>query len=1146
MRHAPRSVFLDPSGRRWRQVRRVATGAGMLTTFLAIVVVAGVLLPPLLPGATWALGPTALARPLLTRLDREGLIAKRRLQLERNKLDAPPAPARRTVLLPPVAWGGPARPKGLDEPIIAGFYVDWDDNSFVSLKNHAARMDWVICEWAFVAPSGDSLVMKINKKVPYTLKQILPNDADRPQILLMISNAQDRVTFDVGRLKRLLARPEARRRVVTQLVAAVTEYGLGGVTIDLENIPLGLEEDVYAFAREVKAAMQPIGRLTTQAVEPYESADFIKKLGAINDHVIMMLYDEHQRPEAPGSVASQSWYVAHAEAAIKLLPPRSAILGIGAYGYDWSDATGRTLVTNQTFQDIMKLAGPRTGAVHMDRASLTPFLSWTDADSSDHLTWFLDATTAWNQIRAGARLGAGGHAIWRLGSEDPSLWNVLSKHGLSGDPSGVDVLPGGYDVEFEGEGELLRLANRPTDGRRRVTTDSATGLIVGQALQSASLPYVVKRTGSGPKREGGKQIALTFDDGPDGNWTAPMLDTLKKYNAPATFFVIGQNVERHIGLMRRVVREGHEFGNHTYTHPNLALVPAFFVKLELAATARLLEAVLDKRSVFFRPPYFGDAEPTTTDVLEPVEIATNMGYITVGVHIDSEDWRNPPSDSVVRNVLEARGRGNVVLLHDGGGNRSNTLGALGPMIDSLRARGDTLVLLSSLAGVSHEQATLALPPRSAAQRTIELATFGMLGILEWTVYWLFLAAVVLGVLRLLVVLALAAAQRVMSQPRTDEFHPSVTLLVPAFDEARVIAATIASLLAQRYRGPLDVIVVDDGSPDATFEVAHSTYGAHPQVRVERKINGGKASALNHGLALATGEVIVCLDADTVFESDTVARLVAPLADAHVGAVAGNAKVGNRLNLVTRWQALEYVTSQNTDRRAFALLNCITVVPGAIGAWRTALVREAGGFSDDTLAEDQDLTLALRRRGHTIAYADDAVAWTEAPDTLGALARQRFRWSFGTLQCAWKHRDVLLRPRYGTLAFIAMPNVWVFQLLFTALSPLADLMFVWSLASVVLMRYQHGAEYALPALENVLFYYAIFLVVDWLSAVLAFVMEPDEELSLTWLIPLQRFAYRQVMYAVVVRSFTAVLRGRVVGWGKQERKATVGRGADYAA
>ena len=214
------------------------------------------------------------------------------------------------------------------------------------------------------------------------------------------------------------------------------------------------------------------------------------------------------------------------------------------------------------------------------------------------------------------------------------------------------------------------------------------------------------------------------------------------------------------------------------------------------------------------------------------------------------------------------------------------------------------------------------------------------------------------------------------------------------------------------------------------------------------------------------------------------------------------------------------------------------MPGAVGAWRKSLVLEVGGFSEDTLAEDQDLTLAIRRRGRSIAYADDAIAYTEAPDTFGGLAKQRFRWSFGTLQCMWKHRDALFRPRFGTLGMIAMPNVWLFQLLFTALSPLADLLFLWSLVSVWLVRQQHGATYAITDLEQVLTYYAVFLAIDWVTAVIAFIAEPGEDKSLTWLVLLQRFSYRQIMYWVVVRSFVAAVRGHIVGWGKLERKASV--------
>ena len=1142
MSHAtPRSVFQDPTGRRWRILRRIAVTIGVITSLLALTVIMGVLLPPLLPGVGWTMapvGPKRAPKLITNKLEREQDLARRQLRRYRDSLDV--RPALRPSRLPLVKWSGGAKPKAAGEPIVAGFYVNWDDNSLVSLRAHAASMDWVIGEWAFVAPGGDSLLVKFDRKVPYVLS--LLKEAERPQMLLMISNAQDRVSFDQGRLARLVSRASARRRTVSQIVEAVQTYGLAGVTIDFENIPPGLEDDFFTFTTEVRAAMRRLNKLTTQAISPFESDEFIKRAGEENDHVIMMLYDEHAGARDPGPVASQGWYVAKAEHAIALLPPRSAILGIGAFGYDWNDAGGPTRVDGRTFQDVMKAARKRPEEVHADARSLNPHLAFTDKDSVDHLIWYLDAVTAYNQIRAGSRLGALGHAIWRLGSEDPSIWNVLTDHGLTGPASGLATISGGYDVEFDGDGELLRILAKPTDGERTVQVDDTSGLVISQSLVRAPSATIVERTGSPPPHPGGKRIALTFDDGPDGTWTDPILDTLKSRNAPATFFVIGGNVERRPGIMRRIVREGHEFGNHTWSHPNLGLVAPFLVRLEIAANARLLEAILNRRTVFFRPPYFGDAEPTSADELVPVQIASDMGYITAGVHIDSDDWKNPPPTMIVRTVLELRERGNVVLLHDGGGDRTNTLAALGPLIDSLHARGDTLVLLSTLAGVPHDEAIFPLPPRSTAQRLIELGTFGAVGVVEWLIYWVFLAAVILGTARIVFVLALAWRQRLKGTPRDIQFAPAVDVLVPAYNEDKVIVRTIDSLLAQKYAGVLRVVVIDDGSPDETFEVARRAFAHDPRVEVLRKPNGGKASALNVGLAHSKAEIVVCLDADTIFEEETITCLVEPFVDPAVAAVAGNAKVGNRVNLVTRWQALEYITSQNTDRRAFSLLDCITVVPGAVGAWRRTAVAEVGGFSDDTLAEDQDLTIALSRRGHRIGYAEDAIAWTEAPDTLRALAKQRFRWSFGTLQCAWKHKGALFRPRYGTLGSVALPNTWLFQLGFSALSPLADLLFGWSLIAVGVARWQHGNTYALETLENVLFYYSLFLLVDWIGAMLAFMMEPGEDKALTLLIPLQRFAYRQVMYFVVVKSFAAAMRGGMVGWGKLERKATVARPA----
>ena len=1130
-------VFLDPDGRRWRHWRRGLLALGVVSSVLALVLVLGVLLPPLVPALTLAAPPPVARRPhlLTTRLERERLALRRRLQESISRRPAPPARHPRVI---PAVGGPPGAvtvPAG--DPIVAGFYVNWQDNSFQSLLRNEDKLDWVVCEWTFIAAGGDSLLLTPDRRV-FDALRILPENR-RPALFTMVSNFDTTTKrFSAPSLRAMLVRPAARARVVAQLADFVRANSLAGVTVDFEDVPADLDPLVVTFVGELRATMQPLGHKVTQAVPTSTSAAQLRRLAAVNDYLFAMVMDEHYQGGAPGPVASQAFYASKAREMTQAIGPAKTILMVAAYGYDWDDADPAGTATTMTFQETMRAAREHGAVVHFDSASLNPYVSWTDPDSTDHVLWYLDGATAYDQIRAGRALGAAGHAIWRLGGEDPALWNVFGREGLAGDADGLRTIPPGYEVEFspaEGGGEILRIDATPAAGERTVTTD-ASGAVVGEQVTRFPVPYEVERYGWSEHR-----VALTFDDGPDGRWTPMILDTLASRGAPATFFVIGQNVEAHLPLMRRIYRDGHEVGNHTFSHPNLSLTSDTRTKAELDLNARAIEAAVDHRSAFFRPPYFGDAAPTTPDELDPVSIASRRGYYTIGLRDDSEDWQPLPVATIVHNVIAARDSGNIVLLHDGGGDRSRTVAALGQIIDSLRARGDTLVLVSDLAGLTRDAAMPPLPAMGEARRVLELLGFGALGVGEWVLYWVFFVAVILGIARLVVVGSLAVAQRLRGDGRPEPsppFAPPVSVVVPAFNEGKVIIGTVASLLRQRYAGAIEILVVDDGSTDDTYAVARQAFGDEPQVVILHKGNGGKASALNFGIERASHDVVIGLDADTVFASDTIARLVQPLADPAVGAVAGNAKVGNRVNLVTRWQALEYVTSQNFDRRAFALVNGITVVPGAVGAWRRALVREVGGFRGDTLAEDQDLTLRIRRAGHAIAYADGAVAYTEAPDTLAALAKQRFRWSFGTLQCAWKHRDALFRPRYGSLGMIALPNTWLFQLLLPAISPVADLMFLLSLVSVALTYDAHGATYALASLEQVLLYYAVFLVADWLAAVIAFLMEPGEERKLTWQIFLQRFAYRQVMYWVVVRAFKAAFSGRIVGWGKLERKATV--------
>jgi len=1154
-------VFLDPHGRRAREWRRLWIIVGAVAMALAVLLIVGVAIPPLVPSLP--VDHRILPPRAFNRDQRERLAIRRSLA----HVFRPVPPARRGRFAPPGGGRLIARRGDAADPIVAGFFVNWDDNSLTSLNQHISDLDWVVCEWGFLAPSGDSIDFDIKHQVFDVARK--PADVSPPAILLEINNWDRRLpgtsptakSFNVPALRAFLRSPAAQARAVAQVRDEIVRDSLAGVTIDLEGVPEDLQGAEVAFAASLHQALAPLKRIVTETVPSYATKRELERIAAVNDYVFAMLYDEHYGGGTPGPVASQQFYIERARHIAEAVRPEKLILTVGAYGYDWND--GGSSGETRTFQETMQEARDHHAATHFDPASLNPYIAWTDPDSTDHVVWYLDGVTAYNQFRVGRDMGAAGTAIWRLGEEDASLWAVLGRRGLDGGPDSLRAVPPGYAVEFvndvvctsrpdvrivgphrecpRGEepdsgGDILRVREWPSPGQRVVSVDSQSGNIIRDSIVAYPKPYVVDRYG-----QKAHEVALTFDDGPDGTWTPQILDTLRSHHAPATFFVIGENVDTHIALTRRIYAEGHEIGNHTYSHPNLALTSDKRTRVELDANESLIESVIDHRTAFFRPPYFGDATPETPDELVPVGIATRKGYYTVGLRDDSEDWQNIPVDSMIQLALSGRDTGNVLLLHDGGGDRTRTLAALGPIIDSLRARGDTLVLLSQLVGISRDEAMPPLPRLSEGTRLVQLLAWASLGWGELALYWIFMIAVVLGIGRLVVIAPLAVIQRVLRHQRRGEptsFAPPVSIVVPAYNEGPVILKTVTSLLAQRYSGPFEIIVVDDGSSDNTYQLVHDAYADSRVVSAYRKENGGKASALNFGLERARYDIVIALDADTIFARDTMDELVQPLADPAVGAVAGNAKVGNRVNLVTRWQALEYVTSQNLDRRAFSLLNGITVVPGAVGAWRRALVESAGGFRSDTLAEDQDLTLAIRRAGHSIAYADGAIGYTEAPDTFGALAKQRFRWSFGTLQCAWKYRSTLFNRRYGTLGFAALPNTWLFQLLLPAISPLADLAFVYSLVSIALTRSEHGNTFAMASMAHVFTYYAVFLLVDWLAAAIAFLMEPGEDKSLTWLILIQRFAYRQLMYWVVVRSFKAAFVGRVVGWGKLERKATV--------
>lgn len=1134
-------IFFDPSGRRWRRVRRLRLLLAAIATMLIAILVISVLVNPLLPHldlkSAWLPAHTDDLRPkapslAITRRTQKAQHAqaelKRALRDTRKVVTEQHA---QTNITHPISLLPSATP--VTRPLTAGFYVNWDDSSYSSLKLNLGQLDWLVPEWVRLQDGIDPLAPDIDPRV----LDLIQHERSDLRVLPLVQNYKDE-RWNPELLSRSIADENARTRLVNALTDFVTTNKFAGVCIDFEEVPPAAQRPLLQFMQKLHAAFVARGLLVAQAV-PFDNPDWnYRALAQATDYLMLMAYDQHWAEGEPGPIAAQEWFDRGLRSRLRELDPARTIVCLGAYGYDWSDQADEA--TELTFQEAMLSARDSEASIKFDAAARNPTFSYVEDDGSQHDVWFLDAVTAHNEIRSASAYGPAGFALWRLGSEDPSVWTALKTQPQFQSTDGLQQIRYGYDIDFEGTGEILQVTAEPHDGSREVTVEPFTGVITSEDYTNIPSSYVIKRAGDRPGL-----VALTFDDGPDPTWTPRILDILKQEHVPATFFIIGQNGQANPELVRRVVNEGHDLGNHTFTHPNLGEIPGRVTDLELNATQRLIEAVTGRSTVLFRPPYFGDAEPTTPDEVEPVVRAERLGYLTVGLQVDPNDWALPGTDQIVKQTIagvtntDPEQRGEVVLLHDGGGERAQTVEALPQIIHELRARGYRFVTVSELTGLTREQ-TMPLLPVQSPLATIDGITFFGFAVAGWVLQWLFLAGIALGVGRLLFVGSLALVQRVRANKREGidaDFCPSVSVIVPAYNEERVIAQTVRSLLASDYP-EFEIIVVDDGSSDTTCDMVRNNFAGDPRVVLFTKQNAGKAEALNFGLRHARGEIIVALDADTIFETTTISALARRFQDPHVGAIAGNAKVGNRINTVTRWQALEYITSQNLDRRAFAELNCITVVPGAVGAWRRELIEQAGRFTSDTLAEDQDLTLRIRRLGCDIGYEANAIAWTEAPDTMRGLAKQRFRWSFGTLQCMWKHRDVLFRRRYGTLGLIAMPNVWLFQILFPLISPVMDLMLAWALVSAALERYQHPHEYSTANLRQIVFYYALFLAVDWLAAAYAFMLERRERWSLLWWLFLQRFGYRQVMYYVMVKSVFTAARGALVGWGKLERKATV--------
>lgn len=1015
--------------------------------------------------------------------------------------------------------------------IRAAFYVDWDPQSFYSLQKNIDKLNTVLPEWFFIDPLADTVKPAVDPEALSLMKR------HSIKIIPIINNINLNLgegQFDGAIIYRILHNKQKRERLIDDIVKYLKLYQLQGINIDFEEYNENTDEPIIAFQKELYEKLHANGLTVTQDIMP-ANADFnVKKLANFNDYIFLMAYDQHYSTSIAGPVSAQRWIEKTLDEVSASIPSEKVVLCIAGYGYDWPENEEAVTLT---YQQAMATAKEHNAKITFDNDTYNCRFDYSDGDSTTHNVFFTDAVSNFNTIRFADQYGTAGTALWRLGSEDARLWTFynrdLCNDSILAQPfdfSALQVTQATLDKpDYVGDGEILNVISGPQAGKMQLEIDSTDHIIAEEHYIKLPTGYVIKKYGNVKK-----QVILTFDDGPDPAYTPAVLDILKNEKVPATFFVIGANAEENLPLLKRIYKEGHEIGNHTFTHPNIAEVSMKRAWTEMESTRMLIEAVLGRSTVLFRAPYNADAEPTKETELKPVALSRNNNYYTVGESIDPGDWEpGITADSIYQRVVrqyESNPSKGIILLHDAGGNRASTVAALPKIIRYFKAKGIEFTTVAKLLNKTPDEI---MPPVQSSLLKIDsdaLTTWFWFTHFMTAAFWI---AIILGLIKICGMAFMAVVQYIQSkrEQRTLSglhFQPHVSIIVPAYNEEVNAVNTVNNLLQQDYPS-FEVIFVDDGSKDHTFQKVMDAFRGHPQVKVFTKPNGGKASALNFGIDQSNGDYVICIDADTQLHHEAVASLMKYFAlSASVGAVAGNVKVGNVKNVMTRWQSIEYITAQNFDRRAFDLINGITVVPGAIGAFAKEAILKAGGFTSDTLAEDCDLTIRILRAGYTVRNCTQAIAVTEAPETLKQFMKQRFRWSYGIMQSFWKNRDACFRSKYKSLGLVALPNVLIFQILLPILAPLADAMLLFSL---VWNKHNPGS------LEKIAVFYGVFVLVDMLVGAIAFWFEREKPGKLIWIIP-QRFIYRQLMYIILFRAIKKAIKGESQGWGALKRTGNV--------
>ena len=1004
------------------------------------------------------------------------------------------------------------------------------DSTFVSYRAWSAEVDVLLPEWYRLDPGAARIAAldRTDETQTYLTDEIA---RQQPRVKVMPV-----VTLSAGSLTDGDDEAQAARRTALALqIAGIAEReSAAGICL----APRGFDPEIGGAALvdllgQVTARLSAQDRVSCIVAGMTDRLVELPGLVDVVDRVVLKSFHEPWIGDPPGPLAAEQEFDDAVTSAINHVGRGKLVVMLGSFAVDWS--RGEPAPEMISLPEAWRRAVENGGTLDFPFAPRNMRVRYRDGAGSDHEIWALDAASLYNQMSLMSDHELRRVGLYPLGFEDPSARQLFSIDSARPDRitaqiASVDV---GDFVSYEGEGAFQMLHAPSRTGQRSVELDPENGRIIAESLDPIARPWVIQRYG----RAATDRVAITFDDGPDAEYTEGVLDVLADRKAPATFFVVGTNVLRNPALVQRMMTDGHLVGSHTFMHTRLDEVPPLRTKIELNAMQRLLGVVTGHQTVLFRTPYGRGEGPIIGSSAAPMADIEDGGYIIVGSEVVPPDWLKLDTDQIVDNIMTSlsRGDGNVIVMHDAGGDRQATVDALGPLIDRLRADGYDIVSLADLIGVAPG---VLMPAAGGAGMLLDKMSFGMLGIAsDWLVV-LVLVAVALGALRATTILILAHLRRphrVEPPPETDE-KPQVTVLIPAFNEETTILRCIESVFDSDYPN-IHAIVVDDGSTDQTFEVVAERAAHDERLRLIRQPNGGKWHALDRAYELAVAtDIVVAIDADSLIAPDAVTKLVRHFADPTVGAVAGRVRVGNRTGLLTRLQVLEYTVAQNIDRRAMELFNGMLVVPGAIGAWRADVVRRAGLYSSETVAEDADLTISVIRQGYRVVYEEDAYAATEAPESVDALMRQRLRWSFGMLQAAAKHIGGAIRERRA-IGLISLPDLLIVGYALSLLAPLADIVLFGTLFDLAFDHVLGRPDPLVDMRWTIIAGYMVLPLFDLLIIALALRFDRTESAWLLLLFPLQRFFYRPLLYVTAWRAMIRATFGRLTSWGKLTRTGT---------